>query len=91
MGIHYKFASAKEFCEIPIDGSVISVAAFKRKVLESKYKSKKKSDFNGLCLGTDLDFIIVNAQTNEEYDDSMSIANHTFVIVDTIAISFLET
>ena len=104
MGIHYKFASAKEFCEIPIDGSVISVAAFKRKVLESKYKSKKKSDFNGLCLGTDLDFIIVNAQTNEEYDDdSMTIANHTSVLlrrvpgsrrrrpIDTTAISFLET
>ena len=39
MGIYYKFASAKDFSEIPIDGSVISVAAFKRKVLESRCKS----------------------------------------------------
>eukprot|EP00257_Ricinus_communis_P027099 XP_025014513.1 E3 ubiquitin ligase PQT3-like [Ricinus communis] len=103
MGIYYKFASAKDFSVIPIDGSAVSVAAFKRAIFESKYKSKKKSDSNGLCLDTDLDFIVVNAQTNEQYDDdSMLIANHSSLLlrrvpgtrrrkpIDTSTIVFLE-
>ncbi|EEF31481.1 retinoblastoma-binding protein, putative [Ricinus communis] len=103
MGIYYKFASAKDFSLIPIDGSAVSVASFKRIIFESKYKSKKKSDSNGLCLGTDLDFIVVNAQTDEQYDDdSMLIANHSSLLlrrvpgtrrrkpIDTSTIVFLE-
>ncbi|XP_050235809.1 E3 ubiquitin ligase PARAQUAT TOLERANCE 3-like [Mercurialis annua] len=85
MGIRYKFASAKDFNEISIIGNFVTVSEFKKKVYESQYKSKKNDKYatkNGLCLGTDLDFIVTNAQTNEPYDnDSCLIPNHTYVLL----------
>ncbi|OAY57436.2 E3 ubiquitin ligase PQT3-like [Manihot esculenta] len=77
MPIYFKFFSAKEYDFIPVDGSVISVDALKRKFFESKYKQKSK----GSCLGTDLDLVVVNAQTNDCYVDDMLIPNNTRVLI----------
>ncbi|XP_037497116.1 E3 ubiquitin ligase PARAQUAT TOLERANCE 3 [Jatropha curcas] len=82
MGIHYKFMSAKDYNSIPLDNAFISVLLLKRKIVELNYKSKKNSDSNGLCLGTDFDLLLIDAQTNEEYtDDSMLIPNNSTVLI----------
>ncbi|XP_037497118.1 E3 ubiquitin ligase PARAQUAT TOLERANCE 3-like [Jatropha curcas] len=82
MGIHYKFMSAKDYNSIPLGNAFISVLLLKRKIVELNYKSKNKSDSNGLCLGTDFDLLLINAKTNEEYtDDSMLIPNNSTVLI----------
>ncbi|KAF2304174.1 hypothetical protein GH714_028322 [Hevea brasiliensis] len=73
--------SAKEYDSISVDGSVISVDALKRKIFEYKYKSNMKSHSNGLCFGTDLDLVVINAQTNDCYVDDMLIPNNTRVLI----------
>ncbi|KAF2308079.1 hypothetical protein GH714_034970 [Hevea brasiliensis] len=77
MPIHFKFFSAKEYDSFSVDSSVISVDALKQKIVELKYKSKS----NSLCLGTDLDLVVVNAQTNDCYADDMLIPNNTRVLI----------
>ncbi|KAF2308074.1 hypothetical protein GH714_034899 [Hevea brasiliensis] len=77
MPIHFKFFSAKEYDSFSVDSSVISVDALKQKIVELKYKSKS----NSLCLGTDLDLVVVNAQTNDCYVDDMLIPNNTRVLI----------
>ncbi|KAF2304195.1 hypothetical protein GH714_028473 [Hevea brasiliensis] len=72
---------AKEYDSISVDGSVISVDALKRKIFEYKYKSNMKSHSNGLCFGTDLDLVVINAQTNDCYVDDMLIPNNTRVLI----------
>ncbi|KAF2304181.1 hypothetical protein GH714_028380 [Hevea brasiliensis] len=81
MPIYFKFFSAKEYDSISVDGSVISVDALKRKIFEYKYKSNMKSHSNGLCFGTDLDLVVINAQTNDCYVDDMLIPNNTRVLI----------
>uniref|UniRef100_A0A2C9UA49 DWNN domain-containing protein n=1 Tax=Manihot esculenta TaxID=3983 RepID=A0A2C9UA49_MANES len=81
MPIYFKFLSAKEYDSISVDASVISVDDLKRKIFEYKYKSKKKTDSNGLCLGTDLNLVVINAQTNDCYVDDMMIPNNTSVLI----------
>ncbi|KAF2304211.1 hypothetical protein GH714_028577 [Hevea brasiliensis] len=81
MPIYFKFFSAKEYDSISVDGSVISVDALKRKIFECKYKSNMKSHSNGLCSGTDLDLVVINAQTNDCYVDDMLIPNNTRVLI----------
>lgn len=80
MPIYFKFLSTKEYDSIPVDASVISVYDLKRKIFEYKYKSYK-TDSNGLCLGTDLDLLVINSQTNDCYVDDMLIPNNTSVLV----------
>ncbi|KAF2308075.1 hypothetical protein GH714_034919 [Hevea brasiliensis] len=77
MPIHFKFFSAKDYDSFSVDGSVISIDALKQKIVELKYKSKSTS----LCLGTDLDLVVVNAQTNDCYADDMLIPNNTRVLI----------
>lgn len=80
MPIYFKFLSTKEYDSIPVDASVISVDDLKRKIFEYKYKSYK-TDSNGLCLGTDLDLMVINSQTNDCYVDDMLIPNKTSVLI----------
>ncbi|KAF2308071.1 hypothetical protein GH714_034874 [Hevea brasiliensis] len=77
MPIHFKFFSAKDYDSFSVDGSIISIDALKQKIVELKYKSKS----NSLCLGTDLDLVVVNAQTNDCYADHMLIPNNTRVLI----------
>ncbi|KAF2304171.1 hypothetical protein GH714_028300 [Hevea brasiliensis] len=81
MPIYFKFFSAKEYDSISVDGSVISVDALKRKIFEYKYKSNMKSHSNGLCFGTDLDLVVINAQTNDCFVDDMLIPNNNRVLI----------
>ncbi|KAJ9168088.1 hypothetical protein P3X46_019659 [Hevea brasiliensis] len=81
MPIYFKFFSPKEYDSISVDGSVISVDALKRKIFEYRYKSNMKSHSNGLRFGTDLDLVVINAQTNDCYVDDMLIPNNTRVLI----------
>ncbi|VVB12748.1 unnamed protein product [Arabis nemorensis] len=72
MAIYYKFKSARDYETIPIDGAFISVGFLKEKIYESKH----------LGSGKDLDIVISNAQTNEEYlDEAMLIPKNTLVLI----------
>ncbi|CAN1749208.1 E3 ubiquitin ligase PARAQUAT TOLERANCE 3 [Linum perenne] len=82
-----QFASSKEYSEIPISGGreYISGMELKMAILRSKYKAKKGADPrknpDDLCFGTDLDFLITNAQTNDEYNEDALIPTETCVLI----------
>ncbi|XP_010449621.1 PREDICTED: uncharacterized protein LOC104731833 isoform X1 [Camelina sativa] len=72
MAIYYKFKSARDYDTIPMDGPFISVGFLKEKIYETKH----------LGSGKDLDIVISNAQTNEEYlDEAMLIPKNTSVLI----------
>ncbi|KAJ4912500.1 CCHC-type zinc finger protein [Raphanus sativus] len=72
MAIYYKFKSAKAYDTISMDGPFISVGFLKEKIYETKH----------LGSGKDLDIVISNAQTNEEYlDEAMLIPKNTSVLI----------
>ncbi|XP_010440013.1 PREDICTED: E3 ubiquitin-protein ligase RBBP6-like isoform X2 [Camelina sativa] len=72
MAIYYKFKSARDYDTIPMDGPFISVGILKEKIYETKH----------LGSGKDLDIVISNAQTNEEYlDEAMLIPKNTSVLI----------
>ncbi|XP_078158012.1 E3 ubiquitin ligase PARAQUAT TOLERANCE 3-like isoform X2 [Carex rostrata] len=59
MSVYFKFKSTKEFNSLPIVGQFISVGNLKERIFNLKHLGR----------GTDIDLIISNAQTNEEYTD----------------------
>ncbi|EOA15457.1 hypothetical protein CARUB_v10004124mg [Capsella rubella] len=72
MAIYYKFKSARDYDTIPMDGPFISVGILKEKIYETKH----------LGSGKDLDIVISNAQTNEEYlDEAILIPKNTSVLI----------
>ncbi|CAH2078783.1 unnamed protein product [Thlaspi arvense] len=72
MAIYYKFKSARDYDTISMDGPFISVGFLKEKIYETKH----------LGSGKDLDIVISNAQTNEEYlDEAMLIPKNTSVLI----------
>ncbi|KAJ8460109.1 hypothetical protein OPV22_033040 [Ensete ventricosum] len=72
MFVHYKFKSAKDFCSLPVDGPLISVADLKLRIFLSKRYGK----------GRDFDLTVMSAQTNEEYvDDTVMIPTGTSVVI----------
>ncbi|WCJ27695.1 DWNN domain a CCHC-type zinc finger [Euphorbia peplus] len=81
MAIYFKFKSEKSYDSIPLNDPFISVPSFKQKVYELRYKGKKNA---GLCVGNDFDITVINAQTNDPYDDKMLIANHTNVLIQRV-------
>ena len=56
MAVYYKFKSAKDYATISIKDHFISIKDLKTKIFDSKYLSKR---------GTDIDFVISNAQTGK--------------------------
>ncbi|CAE6214034.1 unnamed protein product [Arabidopsis arenosa] len=72
MAIYYKFKSARDYDTIAMDGPFISVGILKDKIFETKH----------LGTGKDLDIVVSNAQTNEEYlDEAMLIPKNTSVLI----------
>ncbi|AEE83885.1 DWNN domain, a CCHC-type zinc finger [Arabidopsis thaliana] len=72
MAIYYKFKSARDYDTISMDGPFITVGLLKEKIYETKH----------LGSGKDLDIVISNAQTNEEYlDEAMLIPKNTSVLI----------
>ncbi|KAF3505047.1 hypothetical protein F2Q69_00041822, partial [Brassica cretica] len=72
MAIYYKFKSARDYDTIAMDGPFISVGILKDKIFETKH----------LGSGKDLDIVLSNAQTNEEYlDEAMLIPKNTSVLI----------
>ncbi|KFK32178.1 hypothetical protein AALP_AA6G207800 [Arabis alpina] len=72
MAIYYKFKSARDYDTISMDGAFISVGFLKEKIYETKH----------LGSGKDLDIVISNAQTNQEYlDEAMLIPKNTSVLI----------
>ncbi|ESQ55687.1 hypothetical protein EUTSA_v10024408mg [Eutrema salsugineum] len=72
MAIYYKFKSARDYDTISMDGPFISVGLLKERIYETKH----------LGSGKDLDIVISNAQTNEEYlDEAMLIPKNTSVLI----------
>ncbi|ESQ39888.1 hypothetical protein EUTSA_v10000768mg [Eutrema salsugineum] len=72
MAIYYKFKSARDYDTIAMDGPFISVGILKDKIFETKH----------LGSGKDLDIVVSNAQTNEEYlDEAMLIPKNTSVLI----------
>ncbi|EFH46365.1 hypothetical protein ARALYDRAFT_914980 [Arabidopsis lyrata subsp. lyrata] len=72
MAIYYKFKSARDYDSISMDGPFITVGFLKEKIYETKH----------LGSGKDLDIVISNAQTNEEYlDEAMLIPKNTSVLI----------
>ena len=54
MAVYYKFKSTTDFVSVPTNGSSISVATLKQKILESMHSNR----------GTDFDPVVTNAETN---------------------------
>ncbi|CAN1332805.1 E3 ubiquitin ligase PARAQUAT TOLERANCE 3 [Linum perenne] len=85
--VSYRFESSNEYSEIPISGGgeYISGMELKMAILRSKYKAKKgvdpRKNPDGLCFGTDLDFLITNAQTNDEYNEDALIPTGTCLLI----------
>ncbi|XP_010494972.1 PREDICTED: uncharacterized protein LOC104772027 isoform X1 [Camelina sativa] len=72
MAIYYKFKSARDYDTVAMDGPFISVGILKDKIFETKH----------LGTGKDLDIVVSNAQTNEEYlDEAMLIPKNTSVLI----------
>ncbi|CAN8231667.1 unnamed protein product [Cochlearia groenlandica] len=72
MAIYYKFKSARDYDTISMDGPFVSVGFLKEKIYQTKH----------LGSGKDLDIVISNAQTNEEYlDEAMLIPKNTSVLI----------
>ncbi|CAA7049334.1 unnamed protein product [Microthlaspi erraticum] len=72
MAIYYKFKSARDYDTISMDGPFITVGLLKDKIYETKH----------LGSGKDLDIVISNAQTNQEYlDDAHLIPKNTSVLI----------
>ncbi|CAN8267137.1 unnamed protein product [Cochlearia groenlandica] len=72
MAIYYKFKSARDYDTVAMDGPFISVGILKDKIFETKH----------LGSGKDLDIVVSNAQTNEEYlDEAMLIPKNTSVLI----------
>lgn len=53
--VHYKFQSAKSYSSVTIDGPVIGVQELKERISEAK----------GMAKASDMDLVILNAQTGE--------------------------
>ncbi|KAF9625600.1 hypothetical protein IFM89_024373 [Coptis chinensis] len=72
MEIYYKFKSALDFNALKIDGQFISVSNVKKTIFETKKYGN----------GSDVDFVLSNAQTNEEYiEEETIIPNNTSILV----------
>ncbi|KAK2747617.1 hypothetical protein FQN55_004971 [Onygenales sp. PD_40] len=61
--VHFKFKSQKEPSRVTFDGTGISVFELKREIINQ----------NRLGDGSDFELVIVNEDTNEEYDDDTTI------------------
>ncbi|KAK9474074.1 DWNN domain-containing protein [Dipodascopsis tothii] len=61
--IYYRFRSQKETSRVQFDGTGISVFDLKREIIAS----------NKLGDGTDFDLLLLNADTNDEYEDDTEI------------------
>ncbi|CAK9212093.1 unnamed protein product [Sphagnum troendelagicum] len=78
MAVHFKFRSAMEYDSIDIDGPFIAIGGLKEKIVEHK----------NLRSATDIDLLITNAQTGEEYtDDSFLVLKNTSVIIKRVPAS----
>ncbi|CAK9868223.1 unnamed protein product [Sphagnum jensenii] len=78
MAVHFKFRSAMEYDSIDIDGPFIAIGGLKEKIVEHK----------NLRSATDIDLLITNAQTGEEYtDDSFLVPKNTSVIIKRVPAS----
>ncbi|CAN0870431.1 E3 ubiquitin ligase PQT3-like [Linum grandiflorum] len=72
--VRYKFLSAKDFHEIQLPGPYTTVADLKSEILNAKFKGEKNNNrrqyssiWNGCCLGTDHDLLIIDSKTNTPY------------------------
>ncbi|CAN1296289.1 E3 ubiquitin ligase PQT3-like [Linum perenne] len=95
--VWYKFVSARDFHAIRMPGPFTTVADLKSEIYYAKFKAKKdntnpseKNDnrrryhsiWNGCCLGTDHDLLIIDPKTNTPYlDDSALIFNQAAVLL----------
>ncbi|CAN0870535.1 E3 ubiquitin ligase PARAQUAT TOLERANCE 3 [Linum grandiflorum] len=95
--VRYKFLSAKDFHEIQLSGPYTNVADLKSKILNAKFKAKNHDDntsekndnrrqyssiWNGCCLGTDHDLLIIDSKTNTHYcNDSALIYDQAAVLL----------
>ncbi|KAK3221338.1 hypothetical protein Dsin_008363 [Dipteronia sinensis] len=70
LAVYYKFKSARDYDSISMDGPFTSVGTMKEKIFESKHLG-----------GTDLDLLVTNAKTNEEYMGAMLIPKNTSVLI----------
>ncbi|CAN0870569.1 E3 ubiquitin ligase PARAQUAT TOLERANCE 3 [Linum grandiflorum] len=81
--VHYKFLSAKDFHEIRLPGPYTTVADLKSEIFNAKFKARRHDNnpsdnnnnnrrqyysiWNGCCLGTDHDLLIIDSKTNTPY------------------------
>ncbi|CAN1246097.1 E3 ubiquitin ligase PARAQUAT TOLERANCE 3 [Linum grandiflorum] len=87
--VRYKFLSAKDFHEIQLPGPYTTVADLKSEILNAKFKAKKHNNnsqyssiWNGCCLGTDHDLLIIDSKTNTPYsNDSDLIYDQSAVLL----------
>ncbi|CAN1138094.1 E3 ubiquitin ligase PARAQUAT TOLERANCE 3 [Linum perenne] len=95
--VWYKFVSGRDFHKIRMPGPYTTVADLKSEIYHAKFKAKKEytnptgkndnrrryySIWNGCCLGTDHDLLIIDPKTNTPYvDDNALILNQAAVLL----------
>ncbi|MCO5564211.1 hypothetical protein L7F22_017869 [Adiantum nelumboides] len=72
MAVHFKFRSAVAFDSIHVEGSGITVANLKNKIVEQKNLGRSRN----------FDLVITNAEFGEEYmEDTFLVPKNTSVII----------